>query len=84
MLNRDSNSYLLKTLCAILMILPQGKISHMLKNRLEISRMQGKEKLPIEDRRSSSNKKNQGLQPEDIELYQCQYLETQKKIQKGK
>ena len=42
MLDRECHPYLLKTLCAILMILPQGKIAHMLKNRVEISKMVGK------------------------------------------
>lgn len=39
MLNRREHPYLIETLCAILMILPQGKISNILKNRLEISKI---------------------------------------------
>ena len=45
MLDREKHPYLIKTMCAILMILPQGKIAHMLKNRVEISKMLGKDKL---------------------------------------
>lgn len=39
MLNRKEHPYLIETLCAILMILPQGKIANILKNRLEISKI---------------------------------------------
>lgn len=39
MLNRKEHPFLIETLCAILMILPQGKISNIVKNRLEISKI---------------------------------------------
>lgn len=39
MLNRKEHPFLIETLCAILMILPQGKIANIVKNRLEISKI---------------------------------------------
>jgi hypothetical protein len=39
MLSLKEHPFLIDTLCAILMILPQGKTSNTLKNRIEISRL---------------------------------------------
>jgi len=39
MLNRKDHPFLIEALCSILMILPQGKIANILKNRLEISKI---------------------------------------------
>jgi hypothetical protein len=39
MLNRKKYPYLIECLCAILMILPQGNIANVLKNRLEVSKI---------------------------------------------
>ena len=52
MLNKKEHPFLIESLCAILMILPQGKISNILKNRLEISKI-----IQVE----SSNKKTMAM-----------------------
>ena len=87
MLDRECHPYLLKTLCAILMILPQGKIAHMLKNRVEISKMVGKDsskaimKEGREEHQNGINEPISGkLTKKEIGLYLQQYIDSQRKI----
>lgn len=75
MLNKKEHPFLIETLCAILMILPQGKISNIVKNRLEISKIIVDSNQKLEQKTICSP-----FTQEQIEKYLSEYLECQKKF----
>jgi hypothetical protein len=85
MLNRKEYPFLIETLCAILMILPQGKIANIVKNRLEISKITISNSTSTRDMKKVMTEETESenrsqLSSAAVEKLLVEYLECQQKF----
>jgi hypothetical protein len=82
MLNLKKHPFLIETLCAILMILPQGKTSNTLKNRIEISRLMLMDAYKAKPK-GETIENGSGKLGVNIGKLMNEYIECQRKFQNG-